>query len=60
MTIKQLLDKNLIADNALRRELGRQHMSSVMIYMLNVNEWSHPNFEFLAEFALNEKGALHS
>ena len=60
MTIKQLLDKNLIADNALRRELGRQHMSSVMIYMLDVNEWSHPNFEFLAEFALNEKGALHS
>ena len=60
MTIKQLIAKDLAPDNALRRELGRQHMSSVMIWMLDRNEWSHPDFEFLAEFALNEKGALHS
>ncbi|ACT65665.1 predicted protein [Cyanophage PSS2] len=60
MTIKQLLDQDLVTDNALRRELGRQHMSSVMIYLLDRNGWSHPDFEHLAEFALNEKGAIHS
>ena len=31
-----------------------------MIYWLAQNEWSHPIFEYLAAWALNEEGALHT
>ncbi len=34
-------------------------MSSVMIYWLDKNGWSHPDFEALAAWALSEQGALH-
>ncbi len=59
MSIKQLTNAELVKDNVLRRELGRQHMSSVMIYWLDRNNWSHPDFTLLAAWALNEEGALH-
>ena len=47
-------------DNNIRREFGRQHMSAVMIWWLDQNDWSHPAFEKLATWALDEDGALHS
>ena len=48
------------SSNEVRREQGRQHMSAVMIHWLALNDWSHPNFEDLATWALNEKGNLHT
>lgn len=47
-------------DNTARRELGRQHFAAVMIYWLAKNDWSHPNFETLATWALGEAGCLHT
>jgi len=61
MTSPILLDRSqVLKDNAARRESGKQHMSAVVIYMLAQNQWSHPILERLAEFALNEPGALHT
>lgn len=50
----------VLKDNTARREFGKQHMSAVVIYLLSQNQWSHPILEELAEFALNEVGALHT
>ena len=35
------------------------HTSAVLVYWLNRNNWSHPNVELLAKWALNEESALH-
>lgn len=45
--------------NEQRRQRGRSHTSAVLVYWLSRNGWSHPNFELLAKWALNEEGALH-
>lgn len=47
-------------DKAERREQGRRHTSAVLIHILNRNDWSHPDMEKLATWALNEDGALHT
>lgn len=47
-------------ENSERRELGRQHTSAAMIFWLARNQWSHPNLEDLAAWALNEEGAIHT
>jgi hypothetical protein len=46
--------------NEERREGGRTHTSSLMIYWLARNNWSHPNLADLAAWALGEEGALHT
>ncbi|MCT0225542.1 hypothetical protein [Synechococcus sp. CS-1328] len=56
----QFLIPGAPADGHTRRELGRQHMSAVMIYWLARNQWSHPATEALATWALNETGVLHT
>lgn len=43
-----------------RREEGRLHTSAVLVHMLSRNDWSHPDLEKLAKWALNEDGALHT
>ena len=45
--------------NEQRRQKGRSHTSAVLVYWLATNRWSHPNFEVLATWALNESSALH-
>lgn len=45
--------------NEQRRQRGRTHTSSVLVYWLSRNGWSHPNMELLAKWALNEDSALH-
>jgi len=50
----------VLKDNTARREFGKQHMSAVVIYMLAQNQWSHPILGELAEWALDEAGALHN
>ncbi len=57
--VTMLMASDLNPDNNVRRELGRQHMSTVMVYWLNRNGWSHPDFEAIAEWALNEKSPIH-
>ena len=47
------------ASNELRREQGRNHVSSLMIWWFAKNEWSHPIFSELADWALNETGSVH-
>ncbi len=47
-------------DNEARRIAGSDHMASAIIYWLSRNDWSHPNMETLAEWALNEPGTLHT
>ena len=51
---------NVLKDNEARRDFGKRHMSAVMIFWISRNDWSHPIFEELATFALNEDGALHT
>lgn len=46
-------------DNDTRREKGRNHVSSLMIWWFAKNEWSHPIFSELSDWALNEKGSVH-
>ena len=45
--------------NEQRRQKGRMHTSAVLVYWLSRNDWSHPNVELLAKWALNEESALH-
>lgn len=47
------------ASNEIRRESGRNHVSSLMIWWFAKNEWSHPIFSELADWALNETGSVH-
>ena len=60
MTIPAFCRDGVLADNAERREDGRQHMSAVMIHWIAQNRWSHPILEELATWALQEEGALHT
>ena len=46
-------------DNELRRDKGKHHISSLMIWWFAKNEWSHPIFSELADWALNENGSVH-
>lgn len=52
--------KSVLQDNEERRAFGKQHMSAAMIWWLAQNDWSHPNMEVLANWALREEGALHT
>ena len=45
--------------NEQRRQKGRMHTSAMLVYWLSRNDWSHPNVELLAKWALNEESALH-
>lgn len=47
------------ASNELRREAGKNHVSSLMIWWFAKNQWSHPIFSELADWALNETGSVH-
>lgn len=47
-------------ENEQRREMGRRHMSATMIFWLAQCGWSHPAFEAMAAWALDEDGALHT
>ena len=59
-TIPQFGDSyEACASNELRREGGKNHVSSLMIWWFAKNEWSHPIFSELADWALNESGAVH-
>lgn len=51
---------SVLSDNEERRAFGKQHMSAAMIWWLAQNDWSHPNMETLANWALHEEGALHT
>lgn len=46
-------------DNETRREQGRIHCSNLMLYWFSINEWTHPNFADLCDWALNEDRAVH-
>lgn len=52
--------QEVLQDNVARRDFGKQHTSAVLIFWLSRNDWSHPNLEDLATWALNEEGALHT
>ena len=55
------LDRSLVLENNEdRRDFGKQHTSAVLVYWLSRNDWSHPNLELLANWALDEEGALHT
>lgn len=55
------LDRSLVLEvNEERREFGKRHTSAVLVFWLSRNNWSHPNLELLASWALNEEGALHT
>lgn len=43
-----------------RRDFGKQHTSAVLVFWLSRNNWSHPMIEELANWALNEEGAIHT
>ena len=47
------------ASNELRRDSGKNHISSLMIWWFAKNEWSHPIFSELADWAINETGSVH-
>lgn len=47
-------------DNETRRDQGRALVAAAMVWWFARNDWSHPNFADLAEFALNEPGAVHT
>lgn len=53
------VDYEACASNELRRDSGRNHLSSLMIWWFAKNEWSHPIFSDLADWSLNETGAVH-
>ncbi|QNJ25881.1 hypothetical protein SynSYN20_01554 [Synechococcus sp. SYN20] len=60
-TIPSTLDRSqVLMDNAARRDFGKTHTSAVLVYWLSRNNWSHPNLEELASWALSEEGALHT
>lgn len=46
-------------DNETRRSRGRVHTSYVQIAWFDRNQWSHPIFADLADWALDENGAVH-
>ena len=55
------LDRTTVLENNEdRRDFGKQHTSAVLVYWLSRNDWSHPNLELLANWALDEEGALHT
>ena len=55
------LDRTAVLENNEdRRDFGKQHTSAVLVYWLSRNDWSHPNLELLANWALDEEGALHN
>lgn len=52
--------KGVPADPKERREAGRVHMSATMIHWLARNDWSHPTFVDLANWAMNEDPVMHT
>ena len=52
--------KGISENNAERREAGRVHMSATMIHWLARNDWSHPTFVALANWAMNEDAVMHT
>lgn len=52
-------DYESCASNEIRRDSGKNHISSLMIWWFAKNEWSHPIFSELADWALNETGSVH-
>ena len=52
--------KGISDNNAERREAGRVHMSATMIHWLARNDWSHPTFVALANWAMNEDAVMHT
>lgn len=46
-------------DNEARRTRGRVHTSNVQIHWFERNNWSHPIFADLCDWALDENGSVH-